>query len=365
LEFDIEVDAINTQNLQVKKDLAAIEEEIARLGGVAETSAIRRQVEREKEQALVNAQVKFEQEINDILLERARMMQGITQQVAAPTAFNELEQQNAQLREMLDTYPAIGQAADAAADLATRGMAEMIAGTKSAKEVFVDFLNGIANALIDTAKRMIAQYIAIGIARAFAGFSSPSSGSFDANAAGPFGGGGLSTGLSFDPSGFGRALGGGVAAGRPYPVGEKGPELFVPYQAGTIIPAEATEALEAINNASLRGLSVPFQTAAAASGRTGDTTAASTSSGLSVPFQRGMDGLSVPFQRSGMDGSTAAGGGSGVIDVKFETVRIGELDFVTRDEAQRIGRDSAKQGAALAQKRLANNPTARRSVGLS
>jgi hypothetical protein len=256
---------------------------------------------------------------------------------------------------MLDTYPAIGQAADAAADLATRGMAEMIAGTKSAKEVFVDFLSGIANALIDTAKRMIAQYIAIGIARAFAGLGSAGGGSFDANAAGPFGGGGLSTGLSFDPSGFGRALGGGVAAGRPYPVGEKGPELFVPYQAGTIIPAEATEALEAINNASLRGLQVPFQPAAAASG----------SSGLQVPFQRGMDGLSVPFQRSGMDGSTAAGGGSGVIDVKFETVRIGELDFVTRDEAQRIGRDSAKQGAALAQKRLANNPTARRSVGLS
>jgi hypothetical protein len=200
-------------------------------------------------------------------------------------------------------------------------------------------------------------------------------GDFAPSDTGPFGGAGLSTGLSFDTSGlaggsdiplnFPRALGGSTAGGRPYKVGENGPELFVPYQAGTIIPAEATEALEAINNASLRGLQVPFQTAAAASGRTGDTTAASTSSGLSVPFQRGMDGLSVPFQRSGMDGSTAAGGGSGVIDVKFETVRIGELDFVTRDEAQRIGRDSAKQGAALAQKRLANNPTARRSVGLS
>jgi SLT domain-containing protein len=257
---------------------------------------------------------------------------------------------------MLDTYPAIGQAADAAADLATRGMAEMIAGTKSAKEVFVDFLNGIANALIDTAKRMIAQYIAIGIARAFAGFSSPSSGSFDANAAGPFGGGGLSTGLSFDPSGFGRELGGRTAGGRPYKVGEKGPEMFVPDMAGTIIPAEATEALEALNNASLRGLSVPFQ----------QSSATSSASGLSVPFQRGMDGLSVPFQRGGTDATAgAAGGVGGVIDVKFETVRIGEFDFVTRDEAQRIGRDSAKQGAALAQKRLANNPTARRSVGLS
>jgi hypothetical protein len=132
--------------------------------------------------------------------------------------------------------------------------------------------------------------------------------------------------------------------------------MFVPDMAGTIIPAEATEALEAINNASLRGLSVPFQ----------QSSATSSGSGLSVPFQRGMDGLSVPFQRGGTGATAgAAGGVGGVIDVKFETVRIGEFDFVTRDEAQRIGRDSAKQGAALAQKRLANNPTARRSVGLS
>jgi TP901 family phage tail tape measure protein len=370
LEFEIEIDEINSRNVQARNDLATIETEITRLGGVAETSAIRQRLEREKEQELVIARLKFEQEINDIMVERTRMMQGITQQVTAPTAFNELEQQNAQLQEMLEKYPAIGQAADAAADLATRGMAGMIAGTKSAKEVFVDFLNGIANALIDTAKRMIAQYIAIGIAKAFAGLGGAGGTSFA-----PGGQGGINPSLGFDPSGmagdtgipfFGRALGGGVSAGRPYPVGENGPELFVPYQAGTIIPAEATEALEAINNASLRGLQVPFQaTAATASGKASQQGSGSSGGGLSVPFQRGMEGLSVPFQRGGMDGSAAAGGGSaGVIDVKFETVRIGELDFVTKDEAQRIGRESAKQGAALAQKRITNNPSTRRQAGI-
>lgn len=35
---------------------------------------------------------------------------------------------------------------------------------------------------------------------------------------------------------FGRAVGGPVRAGSPYIVGEKGPELFVPTQAGTIVP---------------------------------------------------------------------------------------------------------------------------------
>jgi hypothetical protein len=48
-------------------------------------------------------------------------------------------------------------------------MAAMIDGTKSAQEVFADFLNTIANALMQTAAKMIAQYIAIGIARMFAG----------------------------------------------------------------------------------------------------------------------------------------------------------------------------------------------------
>ena len=34
----------------------------------------------------------------------------------------------------------------------------------------------------------------------------------------------------------GKALGGAVGAGRPYMVGERGPELFVPSRAGTIVP---------------------------------------------------------------------------------------------------------------------------------
>jgi hypothetical protein len=72
----------------------------------------------------------------------------------------------------------------------------------------------------------------------------------------------------------------------------------------------------------------------------------------------------VPFLKSGGGGNGTAAAGA-MIDVKFETVRIGEMDFVTRDEAQRMSQESAKQGAALAQKRLANNPTARRAVGLN
>src|SRR5690606_16667076 len=37
----------------------------------------------------------------------------------------------------------------------------------------------------------------------------------------------------------GRAMGGPVQAGRAYVVGERGPELFVPRQSGTVVPNEA------------------------------------------------------------------------------------------------------------------------------
>jgi hypothetical protein len=114
-------------------------------------------------------QIENEEKQNSLLAERATLMANIAAQAAMPTVYNELETQEAALQAVLDKYPAIGAAADAASTLATSGVSEMIAGTKDAKEVFVDFLSSIADALMDTAKQMIAQYIAIGIARMFAG----------------------------------------------------------------------------------------------------------------------------------------------------------------------------------------------------
>jgi phage-related minor tail protein len=122
----------------------------------------------------------------------------------------------------------------------------MIDGTKSAEQVFVEFLSSIADALIDTAKQMIAQYIAIGIARMFAGMggSVPTdAGGWATSFATPQPG--IGTGFNFDagamtggmPWSFGGAMakGGPVSSGQTYMVGERGPELFVPGRSGTIV----------------------------------------------------------------------------------------------------------------------------------
>ena len=119
---------------------------------------------------------------------------------------------------------ALGYAQPAVNNLFT-GLQEVVAGTKSAEEAFADFLNTIANQLVQTAAQMIAQYIALGIARSFA-----------------FGGGGGATAPSGDifaaiaARGGLRANGGPVSGGTPYIVGERGPELFVPRTSGTIVP---------------------------------------------------------------------------------------------------------------------------------
>lgn len=115
------------------------------------------------------------------------------------------------------------------------GFIAVAQSTSTAQEAFANFMRGIANILFDTAKQLIAQYIAIGIARKFAGI--------------PAGGGGLE---AYTPEGnasfmdrvfsldlAGRAAGGPVSANTPYIVGERGPELFMPRSNGSIYPNDA------------------------------------------------------------------------------------------------------------------------------
>ena len=134
-------------------------------------------------------------------------------------------------------------------------------GTKTAQESFADFLRSIASMLVDVAKRMIATYIAIGVARMFAGVpgaeesAAPASKyGAAANLAGPAGDFGLGSGPMFPfPT---RALGGAVGAGQPYLVGERGPELFVPGAQGNIVPNNAMSGANVTVNVDASGSSV-------------------------------------------------------------------------------------------------------------
>lgn len=273
-----------------------------------------------------------------------------------------------ELREMTSIATVAGRSAETIGSAFGNAFRDLISGAASARQVLSGFFEDVAQGFAQMAAEIIAKQMAMialqTILKALGAVFGATGGGGEVNMAdvGKYADSSSAITMADFPK-LPRALGGPTASGQPYKVGENGPELFVPYQAGNIIPAEATEALQAINNASMRGLQVPFQGSSSSSSTTSRSSSSSSTTLREVPFQRGMEGLAVPFQRGGDGGGMGGGGGS--IDVKFETVRIGEFDFVTKDEAQRIGRESAKQGAALAQKRIVNNPTTRRQAGIA
>jgi len=127
--------------------------------------------------------------------------------------------------------------ADAFTSSLFNGLMGVVDGTQTAQEAFAGFLNSIADMLMQTAQQMIAQYLALAVARTFAMGGGPvSSGINTSSMSGGF------NPLSFvlGPfSGFGKALGGSVSGNQPYLVGERGPELFVPGAQGNIVPNNA------------------------------------------------------------------------------------------------------------------------------
>jgi TP901 family phage tail tape measure protein len=269
------------------------------------------------------AQIEAERDINELLAQRI-LMADVMRQAGMPTVYNELEEQDAALQAVLDKYPAIGAAADAAATLATSGISEMIAGTKSAEQVFVDFLSSIADALINTAKQMIAQYIALGIARMFAMGSSP--GGFAPS--GPLAAvGNIGTGFNFDAGAMITpfAQGGFVTGPTNAVIGEGGESEYV----------------------------IPSSKMDAAMSR----------------YSRGARGEGVIAGSGGSDsGDTAAAAGPIVVDVRYSVERINDVEYVTSSQFQAGLRQAAQQGAAQGEqrtlRRLQQSPSTRKRVGV-
>jgi tape measure domain-containing protein len=271
------------------------------------------------------AQIEAERETNDLIAERVRLMAQLAQEATQPTVYNELETQDAALQSILDKYPAIGAAADAAATMATSGIQAMIAGTKSAEQVFAEFLSSIADALIDTAKQMIAQYIAIGIARMFAGMGGGGGGGFAPS--GPLAAAGnVGPAMNFNPVGanpvgaFAFAEGGFVTGPTNAIIGEGGESEYV-------IPASKMSAAMQRYGSGARGSSVI-------------PTSGDTSEG----------------------GSATADAGPMVVDVRYSVERINDVEYVTASQFQAGMLQAAQQGAIMGRNNVYNDLVNKRSV---
>ena len=248
----------------------------------------------------------------------------------------------------------------------TEGLQGIIDGTMSAEEAFSKMLKGMAQALMQTAAQMIAQYIAIGIARAFAGMGG--GGGYGTGAETP-----LTSGLDFSSAFGGRAGGGPVNEGLPYIVGENGAELFVPGKSGTVVNnddfADAAAAMGAGSSSSEEsGEALEMATAA----RGGNTSAA-----LAGAIQAFADSGSAMATASSNRASNSAAAAeasalqtaesyfsAGKSTVSFDTYRVGEMDVVTREDAMKIGMESAKKAEANVYKGLRNMPAVRGRSGV-
>ena len=219
---------------------------------------------------------------------------------------------------------------DAVGNALTNGINSLIEGTKNAKEVFADFLKSVGQMLVQEGARMIATYIAIGVARAFAGMSAGGGGTEAASKAGSqinvapsassFQGGtdfAVPSHLKQYPTLAGRAGGGPVNAGRPYMVGERGPELFVPGQSGGIM-----------RNEEMRRL---------------------------------------------MGRSPAGAGSQPSMNFTFETTNIGGTEYVSREQLEsamattrrQAANDGARRGMSMTLDKMQNSPRTRSRIGIS
>jgi hypothetical protein len=136
-----------------------------------------------------------------------------------PAQIQALEQLRVKLEELAASADPLGDKFRGIfEDSAGNAFADFITGAKSASEAFKSFSNSVLNEI----SRMIAQNFARSI--------------FGATSAG----GGLVGTFFSSLFGGAKADGGPVSSGVPYLVGERGPEMFVPRTAGSIVPAKQT-----------------------------------------------------------------------------------------------------------------------------
>ena len=208
------------------------------------------------------------------------------------------------------------------------GLQNLVTGATSVKQVFADMLKSIADVLAQQAAQMISTYIAIGLARAFAGMGvtedAGSSMKVITEKYGDFGAQGAANAAAALPPI--KAAGGYVSGPSTALVGEGG-------QGEYIIPeSKMRESM--------------------------------------ARYSRGARGASV-IPDSGASGTSGEGGGTAVatpIDVRYTVERINSVDYVTADQFQdgmrRAASQGAKQGEQQTLKRLQMSSSTRKRIGM-
>jgi TP901 family phage tail tape measure protein len=191
---------------------------------------------------------------------------------------------------------------------------DVISGAKSTQQALADAFKSIGDAFINMAAEIIAKQMTLIILQTILNALSGGGSALGTANKNLTGTGALKTPIQGLAIG-GRAAGGPVTGGKPYIVGERGPELFLPSTGGNVM-----------SNNDLR---------------------------------------------SAM-GSGSAGGGAPVLNMSFQTRNIGGVEYVSRDQLEQAmaatrrqaASDGAKRGMTMTLDKLQQSPGTRSRVGL-
>jgi hypothetical protein len=250
LELDRNFEKLKEQlDLQVKVAEAAILEAKARGASGAELDALN--------QALADLLDKIGK-----LPGKKEDAEGAILEALAPKSDRErlqeyLDKLQGQLNDLMDPVKQITSLADTLGGAFSESFKGIVSGSMTAREALANLFQRTADHFLDMAAQMIAAQIRMQAVKLFMSFF-PSPGVTS----------GPGVNLGKDPNFFNRgpqplpplpspkALGGAVGAGRPYMVGERGPELFVPGAQGNIVPNNAMGGSNIVVNVDASGSSV-------------------------------------------------------------------------------------------------------------
>jgi hypothetical protein len=259
---------------------------------------------------------------------------------------------------------------DAVGNSLSNGVAGLIEGTATAKEVFAGFLKDVGQTLAQEGAKMIATYVAIGIAKIFAGLAAGASSSSSSTAI-------PSTGTPAAPTinGFDTGSIANIAAKGAYFSGGQAnfaQNSIQPFAAGGIVssPTLFQFADGGVSRNGLMGEAGPEAIMPLERGPDGKLGVSAKLSGAMSRYSRppGAGGGS----EGGSGDSASTGGGAAVatapIDVRYTVERINSVDYVTADQFQVGMRQAAEQGARRGEQRaltnLRQNTNTRRRIGL-
>ncbi len=161
-----------------------------------------------------------------------------------------LQDVNAEIRKLNNAQFQIVELSKKIGSAFSESFKGIIKGTMSVADAFRSMFMRIADHFLD----MAAQMMATQISRGFLGLFGNAFSSFSFGGSPPLFPNAFDT--SFDMGLLGFANGGRPPVGRPSIVGEKGPELFVPDKAGTIIPNHAMGGMNIVVNVDASGSNV-------------------------------------------------------------------------------------------------------------